>query len=148
MKKFRFGLDTVLDYRKQVLDERQNDYARAMLQVHQQEERKAAAEARYQAMNQRFREEAALGMAVADALSYEYGLRALEREIARETKVLQDLRRVAEEKRLQMLQANVDTTVLERLREKRLDEYQKEVQKSEERFIDELVSAARVSGAT
>ena len=62
--------------------------------------------------------------------------------------MLQDLRRAAEEKRLQMLQANVDTTVLERLREKRQDEYQKEVQKSEERFIDELVSAARVSGTT
>ena len=35
------------------------------------------------------------------------------------------------------------TTALERLREKKMQEYKKDLQKSEERFIDDLVSAAR-----
>lgn len=143
MKKFRFGLDNVLDYRRQVLDERQGEYAKALDQVHHQEARKADAETRYRDLNHRFHEEAARGITAVDALTYEGGLRLLEQEIARETRTLEDLRKAAEEKRLLMMQAHIDTTALERLREKKMQEYKKDLQKSEERFIDDLVSAAR-----
>ena len=143
MKKFRFRLDSVLGYRQQVLEGLQNEYAQAMELVRQQEARKADAEARYRQLNRKFREEAAAGITAADAMSYEGGLRQLEREIARETQLLQKYQQAAEEKRSLMMQAHIDTTVLERLREKQLREYQKEAAKSDERFIDELVSAAR-----
>lgn len=143
MKKFRFRLDSVLGYRQQVLEGLQNEYAQAMELVRQQEARKADAEARYRQLNRKFREEAAAGITAADAMSYEGGLRQLEREIARETQLLQKYQQAAEEKRSLMMQAHIDTTVLERLREKQLREYQKEAAKNDERFIDELVSAAR-----
>lgn len=143
MKKFRFRLDSVLGYRQQVLEGLQNEYAQAMELVRQQEARKADAEARYRQLNRKFREEAAAGITAADAMSYEGGLRQLEREIARETQLLQKYQQAAEEKRSLMMQAHIDTTVLERLREKQLQEYQKEAAKNDERFIDELVSAAR-----
>lgn len=143
MKKFRFGLDSVLDYRRQVLDGCQGEYARAMDQVRRQEARKADAEERYRLFNQEFREAAAVGITAADALSYEGGLRFLEREIARESQRLEEYRRIAEEKRQQMMQAHIDKAVLERLREKKWQDYNKEVQKSDELFIDELVCAAR-----
>lgn len=143
MKKFRFGLDNVLDYRWQVLDERQGEYAKALDQVHRQEARKADAETRYRDLNHQFHEEAARGITAVDALTYEGGLRLLEQEIARETRILEDLRKAAEDKRLLMMQAHIDTTALERLREKKMQEYKKDLQKSEERFIDDLVSAAR-----
>ena len=42
-----------------------------------------------------------------------------------------------------MMQAHIDTTALERLREKKWQDYSKEAQKSDEQFIDELVSARR-----
>ena len=67
----------------------------------------------------------------------------LEAEIARETRRLEECRQAAEEKRAQVLQAHMDATILERLKEKQKDAYQKEAQKSDERFIDELVSATR-----
>ena len=143
MKKFRFRLDSVRGYRQQVLEGLQNEYAQAMELVRQQEARKADAEARYRQLNRKFREEAAAGITAADAMSYEGGLRQLEREIARETQLLQKYQQAAEEKRSLMMQAHIDTTVLERLREKQLREYQKEAAKNDERFIDELVSAAR-----
>ena len=92
MKKFQFSLDSVLGYRQQVLDGLQNEYAQAMEKVRRQEARKAAVEERYRQLNQKFREEAAVGISVADALSYEGGLRLLEQEIARETRVLQEYR--------------------------------------------------------
>lgn len=143
MKKFRFGLDSVLDYRRQVLDSCQGEYAQALDQVRQQEARKAATEDRYRQLNQEFRDAAAAGITAADALTYEGGLRALEQEITRESKLLEEYRRTAEEKRERMMQAHIDKAALERLREKKWQDYNKEVQKSDELFIDELVSARR-----
>ncbi len=143
MKKFQFSLDGVLGYRQQVLESRQNEYAKALAQVREQQDRVDDATARYRQLNQRFREEAARGITAADALGFENGLRVLEAEIARETRRLEECRQAAEEKRAQVLQAHMDATILERLKEKQKDAYQKEAQKSDERFIDELVSATR-----
>lgn len=144
MKKFQFGLDRVLDYRQRILEGRQNEYATATRQVQEQQARLDAVQARYQDLNDRFREEAASGITIADAMTYENGLRVLEGEIARETQTLQRLEQEAKEKRQRMLQAYMDATVLERLKEKQRDAYQKEVQKRDEQFIEELVSAARL----
>ena len=144
MKKFQFGLDRVLDYRQCILEGRQNEYATATRRVQEQQARLDAVQERYQSLNNRFREEAAAGITIADAMSYENGLRVLEREIARETQTLQRLEQEAKEKRQRMLQAYMDATVLERLKEKQRDAYEKEVQKRDEQFIEELVSAARL----
>lgn len=143
MKKFRFGLDSVLEYRRQVLEELQGEYARALDLVRLQESKKADAERRYHDLNRRFRDEAAQGITVADAMGYENGLRLLENEIAHETKLLLEYRAAADEKRSRVMQAHIDTTILDKLREKQFQEYQKAVQKSDEQFIDEIVSAAK-----
>lgn len=144
MKKFQFGLDRVLDYRQRILEGRQNEYATATRRVQEQQAKLDVVQERYQSLNNRFREEAAAGITIADAMSYENGLRVLEREIARETQTLQRLEQEAKEKRQRMLQAYMDATVLERLKEKQRDAYEKEVQKRDEQFIEELVSAARL----
>ena len=144
MKKFQFGLDRVLDYRQRILEGRQNEYAPATRRVQEQQARLDVVQERYQSLNNRFREEAAAGITIADAMSYENGLRVLEREIARETQTLQRLEQEAKEKRQRMLQAYMDATVLERRKEKQRDAYEKEVQKRDEQFIEELVSAARL----
>ena len=143
MKKFQFGLDRVLDYRQRILEGRQNEYATATRRVQEQQAKLDAVQERYQSLNNRFREEAAAGITIADAMSYENGLRVLEREIARETQTLQRLEQEAKEKRQRMLQAYMDATVLERLKEKQRDAYEKEVQKRDGQHSEELVSAAR-----
>ena len=143
MKKFRFGLDSVLSYRQQVLEGRQNEYGKAMRRVQEQRMRLEAVQQRYQETNQQFREEAAAGISIADAMGFEVGLRALEREIAREAKALRDLEAEAERRRIQMLQAHQDAAMLEKLKEKKQEDYRKAEQKQDELFIDELVSAVR-----
>lgn len=141
MKRFQFGLDGVLGYRQQVLEGQQNEYAKALQRVQEQQDRVDDAQARYQQLNLRFREEAAAGITAADAMGFENGLRVLEVEIAREIQALQVLQREAEEKRARLIQAHMDAAILERLKEKKKDAYEKEVQKSDEHFIDELISA-------
>ena len=52
MKRFQFGLDTVLQYKRQVLDGAQNEYAEAIQRDRQQERRLREAEARHRSLRQ------------------------------------------------------------------------------------------------
>ena len=144
MKKFQFSLDTVLRYKLQVLESLQNEYAVAAQRVREQEALLRQTEGRYRDLNQEFREAAAEGTTIADAMGYESGLRVLEKEIQAQEKRLRQLQDEAEEKRLKMVAARQETASLEKLRDHKLEDYQKMVQKQEEQFIDELVSTTRV----
>ena len=79
--------------------------------------------------------------------AYELGLRAQERTIQTEYKRLEQLRAEAERKREQVVAARQETAALEKLKDKKLEDYRKMVQKGEEQFIDELVSTVRVMNA-
>lgn len=147
MKKFQFGLDSVLDYRQQVLESRQNEYAKGLQKVAQQQQVLDEIQARYHDLNRRFREEAALGITIADAMAFENGLRVLEMEITRESKRLKELEAEVEKLRARVLEAHQDAAILERLKEKKKDAYQKQLQKQDEQFIDELVSAVRATAS-
>ncbi len=145
MKKFQFSLDTVLDYKQQVLDGIQNEYSALLLQVRRQEERLHREQQNYIELNQEFRQATSQGITVAAALNYENGLRFFEKRIAEEERLLAECQKKAEEKRKQLVAARQDTSSLEKLKEKKKEAYVKLVQKMEEQFIDELVSASRLT---
>lgn len=145
MKKFQFNLDTVLNYKYQVLDAARSEHAAAMQRVTRQEEQMASLNLEYHNLNVEFREAEKSGITIADALVYENSLRVLEQRIQKETAELERLRQIAEMKRQQVVTARQETASLEKLRERRLEDYRKAVQKSEERFIDELVLSGRFS---
>ena len=147
MKKFKFSLDTVLSYKQQVLDALQGEHAEILARVRNQEELLEGLWAQYRAYNDEYRERAREGLPLTDALMYQNGLRAAEMEIQRETQRLERLRIQAEKKREEVVEAKKETSSIEKLREKRLDAYHKAEAKSEEQFIDEFISAARVNAA-
>ncbi len=143
MKKFQFGLDGVMRYKQQVLEGAQNEYAALVQRVQQQEQRLQAVVERYRAYNQEFRQAEAEGITIAQAMGYETGLRALEREQQQEEKRLKQMQAQAEQGRQRLVAARQDTNSLEKLKEKKSEVYRKEAQKQEEEFIDELVSNTR-----
>lgn len=143
MKKFKFSLATVLDYKQQVLDALKGEHAAILAKVRAQEALLERIEERYSAYNLEFRDRKLEGLSIAEALLYENGLRALEREIRRETEVLHKLYQEEEAKRAEVVAAKQETASLEKLREKKLQSYNREVQKAEEHLIDEFISAAR-----
>ena len=147
MKKFRFSLETVLDYKQQVLDALQKEHGVIMAQVKEQEEYLAGLEADYRDMDAEFCQRKLEGIAILDAMRYEQYLRAMERQIQQAVYRLEELRRQEEAKRLEVVAAKQDTSSIEKLKEKKLDSYNKAVQKSEEAMIDELVSTKRVMEA-
>lgn len=147
MKKFRFSLETVLDYKQQVLDALQAEHGAILAQVRVQEELLERLEANYYELNQEFTQRKMEGISILDAMQYEQYLRAMEREIQEAVLELEKLRQEEEAKRAQVVAAKQDTSSLEKLREKKLDLYNKAVQKSEEAMIDEFVSTTRVMAA-
>ena len=78
---------------------------------------------------------------------YQSALRAAELEIQRETKHLEELEAEAEKRREAMVEAKKETSSIEKLREKKLENYNKAIQKSEEAIIDEFVTTKRIMEA-
>lgn len=147
MKKFRFELETVLSYKQQMLDALQVEHAAVLAELRQQQERIELLWASYKAYSEEYRVRCAQGLDIRDVLSYQAGLRAREREIQQETDYLAELRKKEEAKRSEVVTAKQDTSSIEKLREKKLENYRAAIAKSEEQFIEEFVSSRRCAAA-
>ena len=147
MKKFRFSLETVLDYKQEVLSALQTEHAAILARVHAQEDLLEELENYYSELDAEFTERKLEGITILDAMQYEQYLRATERQIEEAVEILKQLQAEAEAKRLEVVEAKKDTSSIEKLREKKLDSYNKAVQKSEELIIEEFVTTARVMAA-
>ena len=79
MKKFRFSLETVLEYKQQILDSLQAEHGAILARIRKQEEHIEALEAEYRHLSQEFNRRKAEGISILDALKYEQYLRAMER---------------------------------------------------------------------
>lgn len=143
MKKFKFSLDSVLSYKQQVLDSLKGEHAAILAQVREQEDVLEAVWQEYRDCDAEYSRRKAEGITITDAMVYQNGLRVLERDIQRETDKLEELRRREEKKRQQVVDAKIDTSSIEKLKEHKLEDYNKAVQKDEEKLIDEFVSSAR-----
>ena len=147
MKKFKFALDSVLSYKQQVLDSLQGEHAAILAQVREQEDVLEAAWQEYRDCDAEYSQRKAEGITITDAMVYQNGLRVLERNIQRETDKLAELRKKEEAKRQEVVDAKIDTSSIEKLKDKKLDSYNKAVQKSEEAIIDEFVTTKRAMAA-
>lgn len=147
MKKFKFSLDSVLSYKQQVLDALKGEHAAILAQVRAQEEALEAVWQSYRDCDEEYRQRKAEGITITDAMVYQNGLRVLERDIQRETEKLEALRKKEEKKRQEVVDAKIDTSSIEKLKEHKLDSYRKAEQKAEEQRIEEFVSTARAMAA-
>ena len=147
MKKFKFSLDTVLDYKQQVLDALRGEHAVILAQVRAQEAVVEGLEREYSQVDGEFTQRKLEGLTVLDALNYEQYLRALEREVKEEYRKLSLLRRQEEQKRGQVVEARKETATIEKLKERKLEDYRKAEQKDEELRIEEFVSTTRAMAA-
>lgn len=147
MKKFRFSLETVLDYKQQALDSLRAEHAAILAQVRAQEEVIEGLEEEHRQADEEFTQRKLEGINIVDAMSYETYLRSLEQKLREEYRKLERLRHMEEQKRTQVVEARKETATIEKLREHKLDSYRKAEQKAEEQRIEEFVSTARAMAA-
>lgn len=147
MKKFQFSLETVLTYKQQVLEAVQNEHAILLKKMYDCQTQLENCWQRYRDYNEEYRMRSNAGMPITEALMYQSGLRALENEIQKCTKLLKEAQLREEKKRAEVVEAKKDTSSIEKLKDKKWTAYQKAVAKSEEERLEEFVSMKRVQNA-
>jgi flagellar FliJ protein len=148
MGKFQFSLESVLNYKDQILEVLQGEYAILLSQVREQEEIVNSLRRNYYISNEEYCVRKKEGISILDATRYECEFRAMESEMRCQEKLLDDLKVLAEKKRGEIVEAKKETASLEKLKEKKQNEYQKSEQKAEELMIDEFVNSTRAHAAS
>ena len=143
MKKFFFSLDTVLSYKEQVLDGLKAEHARILQKVRECEHAIEQLEQEHLRCAQEFRDNRFNGMKISDIHTYENYLEALGIKIKKKYEELAKLQEKEEAKRNEVVEAKKETSSIDKLKEKKYKEYEKEVQKEEEQFIEEFVATKR-----
>lgn len=140
MKKFNFPLNTVLNYKDQVLENLKTEHAQILADIAQQERRIEELMDKSQSAAVRYRQDTQCGVTVNIMREYERYITFIQQRIVAEQGVLLKLTKKEEQKRAEVIEAKKEKASIDKLKEKKLDQYNKEVLKSEELFIEEFVS--------
>lgn len=137
-RRFNFGLQRVLDYRKLIEEQKKQEFIKAqnetLLQLkkvsdlvkHENEQRDRLAGSKIGDLNP------------VDLRLAESFLITLMKTIKHEREILEQLYRNLDEKRSEFIEAQKKTKVLERLKEKKIKLWQYEVDLDEQKFLDEV----------
>ena len=147
MKRFRFQLESVLDYKQQTLDALMTELSEAQARVAAQEAARDEAASRLAAYDAEFAEKRAAGFTNLEAVEYEAGQQVLERRLKQEQVRLEQRQRELEAKRSEVVEARQETRAIEKLKEIRRGEYDYAAAKEDEKALDDLTAARRARAA-
>lgn len=142
MKKFRYSLESVLNYQEQILERITDEYAECQLRVRRKEEEISVLRTKQYRLMQSFDDVKQKGAAIERYLVYSAMIEAAGNAIEYRKDQLAVLRREEEAKKKEVVDATVDVKKFVRLKEKKYREYQQAMQKEEEAFIEEFVQNA------
>lgn len=142
MKKFKFGLDTVLDYKNQILSSLKMEHGKIIERLNKQEAAVESLKLKYGKCNSDFNEKKLSGMTIMEAKGFEIYLSQIEHQMKLENQKLAEIKKTEEKKRLEVVESRKESAAIEKLKEKKKEQYDKQVKKSDELFIEEFVSNA------
>ena len=140
MKRFKYRLETVLDYKNQILDNLKTEHAVIIQYVNRKQEEIKGLHNELAGFENEFDRAKETGIAIENYRLFDMCIGRMEEIIDQEKERLKVLRKQEEEKKQQVITAKVDTSKFEKLKEKKLKEYQKEEAKADEAFIEEFVA--------
>ena len=139
MKRFHYNLQTVLNYEEQVLDEKKEEYAGRLEKVAQKKKQIDALQESSDALNASFDEVKKQGAKIETFLLYSDMIRNNDDQIKVENARLRRLEKWADEKKQEVIDANIDVKKYDKLKEKKYAAYRKQEAKENEAFIEEFV---------
>ena len=140
VKKFAFALDKVLSYKRQYENSIRNEHAAIMHEIRQQEKMFQELSNKDVEIRQQMKREQEEGCQILRIHTYENYLEYLKGEMFRVNQRIKALKVREEQKRKELIAAKTDTTSLDKLKEKKLEEYNKVVQKEQEQLVEEFVN--------
>lgn len=139
MKRFRYSLETVLDYKTQVLDNLKKEHAVMLKNVNDKQEEIRQLNGELVEYEDSFDETKSMGASIESYLLFDMCIGRMKDQIEQEEKRLVILKKKEEKKKGEVIDAKVDTSKFEKLKDKRLQEYRIAEQKEEEAFVEEFV---------
>lgn len=140
MKRFEYRLETVLDYKTQVLDNLKTEHAAIMQNVNKKQEQIRSLKQELTGYESEFDEVKVAGATIENYRLFDMCIGRMEQIIDEEKERLKVLRRQEDAKKQEVIEAKVDTSRYEKLKDRKLREYQKAVAKADEIFVEEFVS--------
>ena len=140
MKQFNYRLETVLAYKTQVLDNLKSEHAVIIQKVNRKQEEIQGLNRELVSYESGFDEVKEKGAAIEDYRLFDMCIGRMEEIIDTEKERLKKRRQEEDAKKQEVVEAKVDTSKFEKLKEKKFQEYQKAVMKADELFIEEFVS--------
>ncbi len=140
MKKFKFSLNTVHKFKNQVLDSLKNEHSQILSLIIKEENELAILVNERLELNQELNEKNKFGNTILEISSFKTYLKILDNKINEKCVTIEKLKEEESEKRAEVIEARKEIASLELLKDKKLEEYNKALAKSEELLIDEFVS--------
>ena len=140
MKQFKYRLETVLDYKTQVLDNLKTEHAVIIQNVNRKQEEIQGLHRELTGMESEFDRTKEAGAPIENYRLFDMCIGRMEEMIDEEKARLKILRKQEEEKKQEVITAKVDTSKFEKLKDRKFKDYQKEAAKADEMFIEEFVS--------
>lgn len=139
MKRFHYSLETVLDYKTQVLDNLKKEHAVMLKSVNDKKEEIRQLSGELKEYEGSFDETKSAGAPIESYLLYDMCIDRMKEQIRQEKERLVVLKNREEKKKNEVIDARVDASKFEKLKEKRLQEYRAAEMKEEEAFVEEFV---------
>ncbi len=140
MKRFRFSLQAVLNYRTYLEQLAREETAKANLAVVQSKERLEQFSQDLSRSANQMEQAVESGISAGAFRQYFLHLQGIEADIEDETKYQQALKKQLEEKRKDLTRKLMDKKVMERLQEKQKERFIKESLLAEQKQLDEVAS--------
>lgn len=145
MKRFSFSLQKLLDYKEQLFDIERTILGDMRAALNRMLEELENLKKEHTDRSRAFNEKAAAGTSVQEIELHKVYMRMIDYNI--EQKIMQiDLQRRAIDKQTDKVrEAKIEISTMEKLKERKIDEYNYKAMKADELFIDEFVNNKRAA---
>jgi flagellar FliJ protein len=147
MRRFTFRLEKVRDLRKWKEEISQQHFAAAHQRREEARLRLEYAEAEAELHNQQFGDRISKEFRAGDALVEHRSALRLKQNVADHTDKLQQREQEVEQRRGELVEASRDRKAIETLRERRLDEHKKNVERVEQAILDDVAGQRHARAA-
>lgn len=146
MKKFNFRLESVLKYRTYQEQLAQQEMLKAFIKVAESEKRVEALKNILLNLSERLDKETGQGISAASFKQFSDYLDSLEDDIQSEIKNLNNLKKTADEKQKILTEKSIERKIIERLKNRKKDDYREEMLVEEQNTADEVSSLKTARG--
>lgn len=144
MKKFRFSLQKLKDFREQELDRQKNALSMLQMDLRRLEEARELLIDKVAEQSEQLERVCMLGSTASDIAMRKRYIVTLQQEIHIKEQLAAEKQQEIEAQLQVVVEATKDVRTLEKLEEKQLEEYNAQAGKENEQFIEEFVSGQTV----